>query len=521
MAHDLSVLLKDTIVSTLNLNLGKETSIKDVYVPSKKEIKDLNLILIDTKFTFENLDSDIKFLFPAITASLIYNTLMMEDGDPILEVNDDIADGVKEITAQVTGSLETSINALDIEEFGTCKLTCGDFTLIDKNEYETSEDTILLKIKIEEKLYMLFMQFDDNNKQFFEEVLISVPNEEEIDLEEVGNILDEDNSLSNETDIEDRENGEHNVSLKNDAINKDDTNVQNMEEVENTTVQLLSEESEEENSEVIDGNIPNQDNKQKNTQDTQNNDEEQLSDEDRKNKKLKKIIIGLGSFLLFMIITFITMAFMGLFDPPPPPPPKAIKVKKSSDDIIVPNVLNKEIDFKIEMINKKRLNNRLSYLTKYEILDVDVVKKYKEKEKERLYNLKMQRLENFAAENKEESLFNKSLVNSDIINEDRFLDKNSPEYKLAMIKKETLSFIIVSPLKYKKYKNIIDNEKRKSTRISICKDKASKTQVYIGPIYLNLVVNNLMSKLSPKEINKNDINISLMSQEDFDLLCNF
>jgi len=180
----------------------------------------------------------------------------------------------------------------------------------------------------------------------------------------------------------------------------------------------------------------------------------------------------------------------------------------------------------MDMINTKRLNRRLAILTKYEILEEDILEKFKKDEKERLYQLKIKRLEEFASNNKEESLFNKDINSKQQTNKhNRFSTikgKNTNKQNQDIIDNEKLTFIQISPIKYKKYKKIINKEKTKNIQVSICKNTKGKVDVYIGPIYLNIIVNNIIknvSKVSSKS--KNDAKIVIITRKEFDKRCYF
>jgi len=196
---------------------------------------------------------------------------------------------------------------------------------------------------------------------------------------------------------------------------------------------------------------------------------------------------------------FAVAYFMGVFEPPPPPP-KKIHKNPRKNRLLKIEIKDKKIDFKISMINVDRLNKRLSLLTKYEILDNDIIEKFKEEEKERLHKLKIQKLESFAKANKEESL--KNIKKEDFSIEDRFV------------------YIQIEPLKYKQYKKIIDSKLPPKSNISICLDKNKKAQIYVGPLLDKEKANILVKDIKAID-HKNDTKLISLTKEEFDKLCDF
>ena len=146
MAIDLSNIIKETIESTLETNLSFATPINKVFNSDNQSLKNKNLVIIDSNFKFDKLNVNFKFIYPAYTASFIFNSIMMEESEPVLEIDDDIADAIKEITAQISGSLETSINASGDEELGSCKFELGELKLDTSMSYKDTTNLIKLEI---------------------------------------------------------------------------------------------------------------------------------------------------------------------------------------------------------------------------------------------------------------------------------------------------------------------------------------------------------------------------------------
>ncbi|MCK5293593.1 MAG: hypothetical protein KAJ49_02995 [Arcobacteraceae bacterium] len=518
MASDLSLLIEETICSTLETNLSKSTTISNVLNVTQNKLKDLNLISIDTSFTFDKITIKLKFILPAYISSFIFNIMMFEDNEPSLEVNDDIADAIKEIFSQVSGGLETAINGSAFEDLGTTKFSIGDFQIIKGNDYLITHKLILFKLAIENKKFDMFIDFEESALEYLSKInsAETIEIEEEIESQEDSSEnKTEDNENSSENEIKNQEEPlEEEIENKKENTQNEETEKQknNTPKEEKENKEESSKEKQEYNEDIIPKDAEDQ-----NIDDSK----EEPNEEDKKHKKIKLLIIIIGGILVTILIAFTVSYFMGIFNEPEPIIIKDInKTIIPKQKIIITEIKNKQIDFKLEMINKDRLNRRLKFLTKYDIMEEDALEKFRLKEKDRLYKFKMKRLEEFAANNKEESLFKKSISGKTISNKDRFsIDSNNTlsREEQTILENEKLTFIQISSLKYKKYKDIIKKEKTKNISISICKNSKDKIDVYIGPIYIKTIVNNIINKIK----NNSDAKIVTLTRKEFDKRCDF
>jgi len=516
MATDLSQLFKEIIASTLETNLSKTVSVDNTAQVQIDDIKDLNLVALDLVFNFESVSIITKFLVPAYLSTSIFNTMMMEEKEPSLELDEDTPDAIKEVFGQVSGSLETAINGSDFEDLGATKQqTVSSFEVIKGEEYTIQDKLIEFTVLMDEIPFSLYVDFAKEGLAYLEDI-DNTPVKEKEEAEDV-NQEDSNNNAENEEDTQDESSNE---SEDND-IDADQLDEQNNEDTPQDNIED-NESSKEESTDKTDD-----DKKDPNDDSTKDENSDEVLDEDaKKQKKLKLLIMIVGGILATVIITFTVLFFMGTFDPPPVVVKDVNKTVVPKQDILILNIKNKQIDFKMEMINTKRLNRRLAILTKYQILEEDILENFRKSEKERLYQLKIKRLEEFASNNKEESLFNKDINAKQNNNKkNRFSNndnKNVSAQTQDIIDSEKLTFVQISPLKYKKYKNIINKEKTKNVQISICKNTKGKVDVYIGPIYLNVVVNNIIKKVSKvSSKSKNDAKIVIITRKEFNKRCDF
>jgi hypothetical protein len=527
MASDLSTIVKEILSSTLETTISKKTDVSSTNNISKEYFADKNIVSVDASFAYEQLTSNIKVIIPAQTASFIFNCMMMEEGPLSDEINDDTADAVKEVVSQISGGMETAINGEAFEDLGSTKFSIGEFAILSGKDYQVVNSLILFNLNIEDQTFEFYMDFDEATLPYIEEL----KNSETIESESV-DPLEGDDELSEllesdeDTPTENSDSTEEELSeVPSDETTNEETSDEELEELEEVQeTEETSENNDDSKEESSDENTS--DETIPEDQEGENiSDDEEPSDEDKKNKKLKLIIYIVAGLLASVIIGFLVAYFMGVFDPPPPPPKKEVNAtKEAKKSMIIIDVKNKEIDYKDSMINEKRLNKKLALLTKYEILEEDVLAKFQQAEQERLHKLRMERLEEFAKNNKEESLFQKDINNSKNASKmDRFAsgDMNNSKFRQAQ-ENEKLTYIEVTPLKYKKYKSIISREKSKSTSISICKNDKGKISVYIGPMYANFEVNNIIKNIKKKDKkSENYVKLISLTKKEFDTMCDF
>ncbi|MEA3498787.1 MAG: hypothetical protein U9R16_07005 [Campylobacterota bacterium] len=527
MASDLSELIQDVLCSTLNALLSKEAKLKEINKVHEKDLADIQTLKIDSTFEFKDITSTWSFIIPAYSSSYIFNTMLGEESEPVELLDDDIADAINEFISNVSGGLTTIINGSEFDDLGEVKSNTLLDKIIEKNQIEDIDNMYKLTIDLDGLDITIFILFDNPIIPFIKTITkskISVyPEDEELENkeeEELENIeLDEEKNKSNSETTEEK---------KEDLENK----------------------SKEKNS--------SSEEKTDDTNDDSSKDETELTDEEKKAKKLKKIIIGVAGALGFTIVTGVVMYFTGMFDPEPIKQidTNATKIVKDKDNIdVIKYTKKKKTNFSTSKINKDRLNTRLALLTKYEILSEDEIEAQNIAQKERLYYIEREKeLIAFAKLNKEERIYPKVIKEKEIVKKEKNNTKeqtkivikkeivqNSQDLNISktadIIKKEIvvpdtndtkivkiednrLKFILVDSLKYKLFKEAILKIDTKEARISICKDITGRTAVYIGPFEEEILQNKMLKILQDKETNLN-IDISNITQEEFNARCNF
>ena len=494
MASDLSKLIQDSFTLTLNGLLAKDAKIIQITKAHIKDLEDLQVLKVQSVFDFSNFSSEFSFIVPANTCSLIFNTMM---GSPITElsqeIDDDSEDAIGEFVSNTSGSLTTAINGAELEDIGQTKFNISHKQILQGKDILDLENTYRFKIDLEDNELIIFVLFDDTILPYISEISAS-----EITYHEE----------QKEPEVEE-------------------------EIVEEVVAEVIQEVpvAKKETSEK-------KEKKKKNT--------DVKKELDPKEKKLKLIIIIVGSLLGLVIISFLLMYFMGIFDPAP-----VIEKKVDSNTskmIKDPNKVNvikyttlKKVLFVASDIDKERLNSKLIELTKYKVLNKEELEAQKLAEKNRLFELEREKeLLAFSKKNHEEELFEKKELNQiiivdkktkfkketfSIVKDDVEITNNmsivvSPKIeKKPEIVIKTLNYVVTNSLKYSLFKSLVQETNTNQARISICNNASGKTTIYIGPFETKDLQNKMIELIQKKNI-EIDVNLENITEEEFNIRCN-
>jgi len=506
MASDLSKIIEDGICSTLYGSLAKNATLKETTKVHQKDLANQETVQIESTFEFDNITSTWAFIVPATTASKIFNIQMMMEDDPIVDTIDvDTTDAMKEFISTLSGGLVTSFNGSGYEELGQSKHSIISSEVIQGDSYDDTEHMYRFHIDLDEEPLDIFILFDNIILPYIEK--ISQSTQTVYEEETVSDEVIEDIQIENiEVDVASNETKEtDNPNIENeDNTNQDNSKLEN-----------------------------NSSNDSENNKESDENSEEELSEEDKKNKKLKMIVIATAALLGLTIIAGVAMYFMGMFEPE--------VIEKKEDNSTSTTVTTKDnlsitkysdpnkINFNIDMINVTRVNAMLESLTKFEQMSPEDAMREKAKEKLRLKNLAYEEeLKQFAKENKEEDIFSqKNIVGEKQISvkttQNTTLQASTNTQKSNTVQKaisqNSSQYITLDNLEYVKYKTIIQKSGSTTARISICR-YLNNTVIYIGPLIENDENNIKLIKLMNQEFNYN-LKLEDISKEEFKRRCSF
>ncbi len=475
MAYDLSTLIQDGLCNTLQNLLGADTKLNSITKVHEKDLKELELLKIESEFVFDQLTTTLSFVVPAVSASTIFNIQMGDaEAEPSLQIDDDTTDAISEFISTVSGGLTTAINGEEIEDLGKSKFHIAGNEVLQGDSITDIENIYRFSINIDDNEIIIFILFDEAILPYLNDITMKPVTEhpEELEIEDIEEELEEKVDDDKKEDIENNSNEE--ISAKDSEDVEDNTD----KEVENSS-----------------------------------------EDEKPENKKLKMLVMGTAGLLGLTILAGIVMYFMGVFDPAPIPVKKEeSNTTKESKDIVsvVKYKTLKKVDFKISDINIPRLNTRLKSLTKFGVLSKEELEEQSLAEKNRIFEVDKEiKLAEFAKNNKEESLGKTAEIKSKST-----IKKITKDIQYDELKDQDLKFITTNSIKYKFFKDLVLKLNTTQARISICNDEKGRTTIFIGPF------ENDMLQLKMKDlIQSNNQNIktsiSNITTQEFNTRCNF
>jgi len=516
MASDLSELIQNGLSQTLESLLAKASKLDHINKTHETDLRG-NCVEVTSKFNFDQLESTWKFYIPALSATYILNLMMgEEDSPPSEEVDEDTLDALNEVVSNICGGLSTAINASGFDDLGGVQFSLAGNEIADGEAHSTDPNLYKFVILLEEKEVVFFIAFDEVIMPYIE----SISKSEETKVEEIDDIDEIDEEYPEEEVLEEKseeEKSEEEIEEEYPEEEEDETE----EEIENIS-------KEEEKDKEPDGEESEEEKPSKLAFLKKLNFlkvDENLSDEAKKEAKLKKIIILVGGLFGIVILIGVILYFTGAFEP------EEIEevVDSNTTEVIKEKVVSikikpikKYIKFKPTQINVKRLNKKLSLLTKYEILEGDEIERLKAIEKEKMYKQRQKKLELFARNNKEEQIFKKIIKDTDIVHQNEFMvdgivvDKNQTTItKDKIIALE--SYIQIPTIKLRKFQKFIKDSKKITANLSICKDNNGRTQIFIGP-YLDTASRATIIKTVSKELKKHIILLDL-SKNQIEKMC--
>jgi hypothetical protein len=266
----------------------------------------------------------------------------------------------------------------------------------------------------------------------------------------------------------------------------------------------------------------------------------------KKKSLLSKILIGLITFLLLLLIVGVILYFLGFFTPK-----ETVKVVPQENTAPV-EVKDETYKFDIKNINSKKLNEQLSFLTNKNIVkekDEDLEKRENEKriiEEEKRRDdeaLKIQEdallKEKATIEEKKTQLENEKAqleaMRQEALSLKAQLNVNKTELETTTVpsteqikepkvvqsttKKEFLKFINVAKIKGSLYKKYLDKISAINPNVILCRDDRNKIEIYFGPFKDDESRNKLLDKLIKNKFE--EAYEVEFTQEEFDKRCNY
>ncbi|MEA3383271.1 MAG: FliM/FliN family flagellar motor switch protein [Campylobacterota bacterium] len=169
MASDLSNIIKNEIVSTLESLLSVEGSVEDVSLVQDQISDSEQCIKVVSNFEFSNQSSSWTFFIPTLTGTKFEYLMLGGIADLKESIDDEITDAVKEIISTISGSITTSVNAQGFDDITGMKFTLGDSGVVKCADDINTNKTYKFIVKLNDESLIIYISFDDTMLSFVEQ----------------------------------------------------------------------------------------------------------------------------------------------------------------------------------------------------------------------------------------------------------------------------------------------------------------------------------------------------------------
>ena len=161
MPSDLSSIIKNELVSTLESLLSATCSVDDVELKNKNDLENTQCIKVSADFSFSNSTSKWSYFVPASTATKFEYLMLGGIADLKENIDDEISDAVKEIISTISGSVTTSTNAQGFDDITGMKFTLGDNSVVQCADQSDIEKIYKFNMKLNDDSLFIYIHFDD------------------------------------------------------------------------------------------------------------------------------------------------------------------------------------------------------------------------------------------------------------------------------------------------------------------------------------------------------------------------
>ncbi len=169
MASDISSIIKSEIVNTLESLLSVSGQVNDVSKVESSDLTDTQCIKVSSNFDFSGISSTWTFFVPTAAGTQFEYLMLGGIADLKSEIDDEIADAVKEIVSTISGSITTSVNAQGFDDISGMKFTLGDSRIVSCDD-ESIDNMFEFKLQLNDDDLTIYLQFDSKTNQFISEL---------------------------------------------------------------------------------------------------------------------------------------------------------------------------------------------------------------------------------------------------------------------------------------------------------------------------------------------------------------
>jgi len=160
LASDLSNIIKNEIISTLESVLSVTGSVDDVILVEDGNMDSDQCIKVNTNLEFSGNNSSWNFFIPTTTATKFEYLMLGGIADLKDSIDDEITDAVKEIISNISGSITTSTNAQGFDDVSGMKFSLGDSGVVKCSDEGSDGKLYKFLFKLNDEPLVLYISFD-------------------------------------------------------------------------------------------------------------------------------------------------------------------------------------------------------------------------------------------------------------------------------------------------------------------------------------------------------------------------
>lgn len=174
MASDISNIIKNEIVNTLENLLSVSVTVNDVESISPDNMSEEQCIKVEANFSLSGNNSKWEYYIPTLAATKFEYLMLGGVTDLKDAIDDEITDAVKEIISTISGSVTTAINGQGFDDISDVKFELGSSSVVQCNESNVSGNIYKFDLSLNDEILSIIIAFDENSSAYVSQLTETV-----------------------------------------------------------------------------------------------------------------------------------------------------------------------------------------------------------------------------------------------------------------------------------------------------------------------------------------------------------
>jgi flagellar motor switch protein FliN/FliY len=171
LASDISNIIRDELVNTLQSLLSKETKIVKESEFDSAEFEGTQAIFVSILFEYKEGKAKLDFLIPTVASTKFEYYMLGGMVDLKDAIDDETLDAVREIVSNVCGSICTSVNAQEFPELGKFKFNIEDIKIVSEVVPDENCKSFSFMLNMADEEFPLVLSFGEKLLPFIGSIL--------------------------------------------------------------------------------------------------------------------------------------------------------------------------------------------------------------------------------------------------------------------------------------------------------------------------------------------------------------